>query len=101
MEEMPMIILNAKITLKPGKREEIIPKMQNLIKATRAEPGCINYELYASTEDENVLMMFEKWESREALDSHIQTEHFKAFGAEIEEYLAKEMEIDAYSAEKL
>lgn len=96
-----MIILNAKITVKPDKREEVISKMQDLIKATREEPGCVNYELYASTEDENVLMMFEKWESRDALDSHIETEHFKAFGEEIGIYLAKEMEIDAYSAERL
>lgn len=96
-----MIILNAKITVKPGKRDEVISKMQKLIKATRAEPGCIYYELYASTEDENVLMMFEKWENRMALDSHIETEHFIAFGEEIEKYLAKEMENDAYSVEKL
>jgi quinol monooxygenase YgiN len=55
----------------------------------------------ASTEDENVLLMFEKWESKEALDTHMQTEHFKAFGAAIEDLVAKELEITIFSAEEV
>ena len=96
-----MIILNVTITVKPGKKDQLISKMENLIKSTRLESGCISYDLYSSTSDENVLMMFEQWESKEALDSHTQTDHFKAFGKAIKEYLAKEMEINAYSAEKI
>jgi quinol monooxygenase YgiN len=53
------------------------------------------------TEDENVLLMFEKWESKEALDTHMQTEHFKAFGAAIEDLVAKELEITIFSAEEV
>jgi quinol monooxygenase YgiN len=44
--------------------------------------------------------MFEKWENKEVLDAHMQTEHFKAFGAAIEDLMAKELEITIYSADK-
>ena len=96
-----MIIVTATITVKKGNRDELISKSQNVITSTRQEQGNISYELLASTEDENVLMMFEKWESKEALDAHMQTEHFKAFGAAIEDIVAKELEIAIYAAEKV
>jgi quinol monooxygenase YgiN len=44
--------------------------------------------------------MFEQWENREVLETHMQTEHFKAFGAAIKDMIAKELEISVYSAEK-
>ena len=95
-----MIIVTATITGKPGKRDELISKSQDVIKSTRLEPGNISYELLASTEDDDVLLMFEKWENKKVLDAHMQTEHFKAFGSAIEDLVAKELEITLYSAEE-
>jgi quinol monooxygenase YgiN len=95
-----MIIVTAAITGKPGKRDELISKSQDVIKSTRQEQGNISYELLASTEDEDVLLMFEKWENKEALDTHMQTEYFKAFGSAIEDLVAKELEISIYSADE-
>ncbi len=96
-----MIIVNATITAKPGKRDEIISKSQDLIKSTRSEPGCISYNLYASTENEDALIMIEQWENKEVLDTHMQTDHFKAFGTAIGDILAEELGIDLYLAEKV
>ena len=96
-----MIIVTATITGKPGKRDELISKSQDVIKSTRLEQGNISYELLASTEDDDVLLMFEKWENKKVLDTHMQTEHFKAFGSAIEDLVAKELEITIYSAEKV
>lgn len=95
-----MIIVTATITGNPGKRDELISKSQDVIKSTRLEQGNISYELLASTEDDDVLLMFEKWKNKEALDTHMQTEHFKAFGSSIEDLVAKELEITIYSAEE-
>ncbi|MBI5458388.1 putative quinol monooxygenase [Methanobacterium sp.] len=96
-----MIIVTATITAKPGKRNEIISKSNDLIKSTRLEPGCINYNLYASTENEDALVMVEQWENKEVLDTHMQTDHFKAFGVAIGDILAEDLGIDIYSAEKV
>ena len=95
-----MIIVKATITAKPGDRDKIISISQDVIGPTRSELGCISYELFASTQDKDVLVMFEQWENREVLETHMQSEHFKAFGAAIKDMIAKELEISVYSAEK-
>ncbi len=96
-----MIMVTAKIRAKIGEMDNIIAKSQDLIGSSRLDPGCINYNLYASTEDDNLLLMVEQWENIEVLQSHIQTEHFKAFGDAIEDILAGEMDISVYSADKI
>ncbi|MEL7670325.1 putative quinol monooxygenase [Methanobacterium sp.] len=93
-----MIMVTAKITAKSGEKENIIAKAQDLIISSRLDPGCISYNLYTSTEDENVLLMLEQWENFELLQSHMQTEHFKVFGTATEDILADEMDISVYSA---
>ncbi len=94
-----MIIVTAKITAKSSKKDKIISKAQNLIEYSRLDPGCISYSLYASTEDENILLMLEQWENQDALGSHMQTEHFKAFNIAVKDNLAGEVDISVYSAE--
>jgi quinol monooxygenase YgiN len=96
-----MIIVTATITAKPGKRDELISKSQDLIKSTRSELGCISYNLYASTENEDALIMIEQYENKEALDAHMQADYFKAFCGATADILAEEMGVDIYSAEKV
>ena len=95
-----MIIVTATINTKPGERDKIISKSQDVIESTRLESGCISYELFASTEDDDVLMMFEKWESKEALELHKQTDHYNAFGQIIGNLIAKEIEVRIYFTEE-
>ena len=95
-----MIMVTAKITAKPDEKDEIISKAQDLIDSSRFESGCISYNLYASTEEENVLLMLEQWENQEVLQLHMQTEHFQAFNAAIEDIKEDEVDIAIYSADK-
>jgi quinol monooxygenase YgiN len=37
---------------------------------SRAEPGCLRYEVYQSQADPKVFMLYERWESSAALDVH-------------------------------
>ncbi len=74
-----MLIVSAKITVAPGKRDTFIKEAQPCIDATRREEGCFCYELYASTEHPDKVMFFERWSGREALDRHIATPHMAAF----------------------
>ncbi len=96
-----MIIVRAKIKAKKGERDNIISKSQDLIDSSRLDPGNISYNLYAGTEDEDLLIMLEQWESSQALDAHMQTEHFKVFGRAIENIVAEKMDIAVYSAEEV
>ena len=96
-----MIMVTAKMTAKPGERNNIILKAKDLIESSRSESGCISYNLYTSTEDDDVLMMLEQWKDQDVLDSHLKTEHFKAFGAAVEDILARELDINVYSVDQI
>lgn len=44
--------------------------------------------------------MLEQWKNQDVLDLHMQTEHFKTFGAAVEDILAGELDINIYSTRK-
>lgn len=96
-----MLIVLAKATAKDGMVENIVNNAETLIEATRAEDGCIDYNLHNSTEDDNILVFVEKWESEEFLKSHLNQPHFIEFGSAIEDLLAKDLEISVYSSEEI
>ncbi len=37
---------------------------------SRAEPGCLRFEVYHSQKDPQLFVLVERWESQEALDLH-------------------------------
>ncbi len=80
-----MLIVTAKVTASAGRRDEFVQAAQPCIAATRKEEGCVFYELYAATDNPDMLMYYEKWISREALAQHMESEHMKAFARVKEE----------------
>lgn len=71
-----MIKVVARKLVNEGKVEEVIGLYDQLVEASRKEEGCIKYELYQDEEDPRVLAVMEEWESKEALNKHMKTEHF-------------------------
>lgn len=43
--------------------------------AVRAEDGCIHYDYYYSAKDENVVFLFEEWESENHQQVHLTQPH--------------------------
>jgi quinol monooxygenase YgiN len=72
------ITLIATFQAKPGQNAELEKRLRALVDPTRAEPGCINYDLHRSTEEEGVWMFYENWSSQADLDTHIQTPNLQA-----------------------
>jgi quinol monooxygenase YgiN len=62
----------------PGREEELARHLLSLSGPTRAEPGCLRYDLYRSPERAHEFMRFEVWESAEALEAHKRTPHLRA-----------------------
>lgn len=94
-----MIIVFAKAIYKEGKKDEIIGFADDLIKNTRAESGCINYNLYENVQEEHLLFV-EQWEDTDALNKHLETEHFINFGKNIDGCLDTDLIIDVYDSNK-
>ncbi len=61
-----------------GKEEDLERHLLSLAAPTRAEPGCVLYDLYRSPDRKNHFMRLEVWTSPEALEAHKSTPHIKA-----------------------
>ena len=74
----PLVAMGV-VRAKPGQEEELGRRMTALLSPTRAEPGCLLYDLYQSTEHPAVWVLIERWRDATDLDAHIQTPHMQAF----------------------
>ena len=68
-------------TAEAGKSTELRTLLTPLILASRAEKGCIQYDMYQSQEDPNRFEIFEEWVTAEDLVNHCKSPHFLTFKA--------------------
>jgi len=72
------------VTLTVRNRPEI-DRVRGLLtehaRRSRAEPGCLRFELFQSNLDPHSFFIVEAWESQEALDIHRQAEAFQTIYA--------------------
>ena len=76
MSEQLTII--ARFRAKAGQESRLRQEMQRLLAPTRAEAGCISYDLHQSQSDPALFVFYENWASQAALDAHFQTPHLQA-----------------------
>lgn len=74
-----MIYVIATLTIKAGTADALLSAAKPCIDATRAEKGCLGYDLHASITDPNTLVFVEKWETREDLTAHSKQPHLQAW----------------------
>lgn len=72
-----MIYVCAKVQIDPEKTEEFLRIAGQLVKATRNEPDCIEYDL-CKGDDEKTFYFAERWKNESCLEAHFVTEHFKS-----------------------
>jgi quinol monooxygenase YgiN len=75
------MLVNAVLyTFPADKAEEAAQLLIRLRDGSRAEPGCITFDVSRSTDDPNVFVLYEEWRDQAALDEHYATEHFTRYG---------------------
>jgi len=72
-----MVYITIRMKVFPEKRKELSQAITSLVSTIKTEKGCRHCDFFYSAEDENELCLFGEWESREDLDSHLQSEVFK------------------------
>jgi quinol monooxygenase YgiN len=75
---MSNVTVVATIRAKPGQEETVQRVLTGLIEPTRAEDGCINYDLHQDLDDGTRFVFHENWTSRDHLDRHLETPHLKS-----------------------
>ncbi|UWQ85583.1 putative quinol monooxygenase [Leisingera caerulea] len=76
---MPNLTIVANITANPGKTDLVKAELEKLIAITRAEDGCITYDLHQDNENPAHFMFYETWESRALWQTHMQAPHLAAY----------------------
>lgn len=92
-----MIHVVAVITVKPGKRDEVLRHFRAIVPAVRAEQGCIEYGPAVDADTAppfqakcgpDTFLVIEKWDSMAALEAHAAAPHMKDYGAKTRDLVA-------------
>ncbi len=78
---MSKLTIVANIKANAEKIELVKSELLKLINITRAEAGCINYDLHQDNENPGHFMFYENWESRELWQTHMNAPHLAAYMA--------------------
>jgi len=89
------IIVLATAKAKPGKEVELERALRDVAAPTRAQRGCLQFELYRSAQDPATITAFERWSSEEDHAQHLQGEHVKTLITRFDGILAAPPEIAA------
>lgn len=95
------IVVHATISTNPGTVDTMKSAIADLERATRAEPGCIDYVLASAINDPNVIRITEHWQSTEALKTHLATPHVAAFSAAMQKHPPKGMVVKMFEANEV
>jgi quinol monooxygenase YgiN len=68
------------IIVKPGQDEAFVAAAQPCIAASRAEAGVLRYDLWQEVDGERRFVFDELYADDEAVQAHMASDHFKAFG---------------------
>jgi quinol monooxygenase YgiN len=74
------------------------PAMEEMIRASRAEAGCIDYAYAIDLLDPGLVRVSERWESREALAAHVASDHIKHWRALWPEIGVSDRQLRMYDA---
>lgn len=73
-----MRVLLARYRAAPGQGDAVEDALRSMTEAVaRDEPGCLSYRVSRSTDDPDVFILHETYDSEQALLAHRETEHFR------------------------
>lgn len=76
---MAKLTIVANIKANPDQIELVKSELLKLIDETRAEEGCLNYDLHQDNDNPAHFMFYENWESRELWQTHMNAPHLAAY----------------------
>ena len=80
---MPLSVV-ATITAQPEHRSAVHAALLAVVAQSRAEAGCLQYDLHAARDTPDRFVMIERWQDDATLDRHMATPHFAALGAALD-----------------
>jgi quinol monooxygenase YgiN len=92
-----MVYVVARIVSKPGSIDFVRAQLAGLLGPTRAEAGCLLYDLFQNTHDPTDFTFYEEWTSAAALDAHAASAHIASTFSRLDGHLAAPADVRRYS----
>lgn len=83
----------ARFRANAGMEEQLKQAVMACVAPTRAEAGCINYDLHQRVEDKGDLILYENWRSKEDLNEHLEMPYLQELKAKAEKLCSQPIEI--------
>jgi quinol monooxygenase YgiN len=71
--------LAVKWTIKAREVDAVLAALGPLTEASRAEPGCLQYQAHRDPDNPNIIFLYEQYADEAAYQSHADSEHFKTY----------------------
>lgn len=94
-----MLTIIAKSKVKQGHKEQYLKLLEELVRESRKEEGCIAYDVFEDAIDDHILTFIEKWQDRKSIDDHNKTEHFTTIIPKLME-IREYVDVNIYSEVK-
>lgn len=76
---MARLTIVANIHADPDRIDLVKSELEKLVPITRAEAGCIQYDLHQDNDDPTHFLFYENWETRELWQTHMNAPHLAAY----------------------
>jgi len=73
-----MELLKITINCRQNRRSELFRTCQSITEQTRLETGCMQSQVIRDSDDENVILLQQKWKLWADLNSYFSSDHFRA-----------------------
>ncbi|QYO65389.1 putative quinol monooxygenase [Leptolyngbya sp. 7M] len=93
---MPNLFVVAHLISKKDTISKTHETLLGLLEPTRAEAGCIRYDLHHNTSDPTDFTFIEEWIDDAALDAHLASEHLLTAREKLADLLAEPADIRRY-----
>jgi quinol monooxygenase YgiN len=89
----PLLTIIARIKAKPGMEGRMRQDLLSVLAPTRAESGCITFDLLIDKNDPSIFVLYESWKDQAALDAHFQQPYVKEVMKAYEETSAEPLSV--------
>jgi quinol monooxygenase YgiN len=87
------VVVVSRARVRAGQAARLLAEVAPFVAASRAEAGCVEYDLYLSATAYEEIATVERWVSAEAAQAHLVAPHTSAFLARVAPCLAAPPEI--------
>ena len=91
-----MIVVQVEIVIEPGSADKVREAVKKMEQATRQEAGCLKYAFSVDVSDPGMVRVTERWESIDAIKSHLASPHMAEFNKAVGALQPKGLDIKAY-----